>query len=285
MQKDGLLYKEMKHYRRKYLIINIVCTVLYLIFSISRFPYIRTQMTGATPLDAERFASETGTVVIDELIELGRKEDKEPATACYGKESYWQDGRYYYTIEVDSITDTTRGFTQEIATSVSTTEEVEVYRVYTAKMGKRQVAILAPSSWVPSKKMDGYITLLSRPVMAKVSETLTSGESTELCEYMLDIRNVEMDTENTDFASFWIFMILLIFLWAKLILHYARPQLTPTYRQLVKYGDMLSVEADINHQSELESAHRTGKVLVLEDYILQRGTFRYEVKRNHMAKH
>ena len=69
MQKDGLLYKEMKHYRRKYLIINIVCTVLYLIFSISRFPYIRTQMTGATPLDAERFASETGTVVIDEAAE------------------------------------------------------------------------------------------------------------------------------------------------------------------------------------------------------------------------
>ncbi len=285
MQKDGFIYKEMKHYRRKYLVINIICTLLYLAFAIGSFPYIITEMTGATPLDAERFLEETGTVVIDEVIELGRKESKSPDNACYKSESYWQDNRYYYTVDISDIADAGKAFTTMVNMGTGTAEEIEVYRVYVANIGDRAVAVLANSSWVPSKRVSGYMAELSRPVMAKISETLTEGDSLEIGNYMLDIRGVEMDTANTDFACFWIFMLLLVFLWAKLIVHYMKPHLTPTYRQLVKYGDICTVEDDINSQLKKESVYREKGKTILEDYILYRGTFKHEVKRNHMARH
>lgn len=284
MQKDGFIYKEMKHYRRKYLVINIICTLLYLAFAIGRFPYIRTQLTGATPLDTERFAEETGTVVIDEVIELGRRESKTPDIACFKAKSYWQDNRYYYTADISDIADTGKGFTAKVSTQTGTVQEEEVYRVYVANIGDRAVAILANSRWVPSRRVSGYMAALSRPVMAKISETLTEGSSLEIGNYMLDIRGVDMDTANADFAYFWIFMIILIFLWAKLIVHYIKPCLTPTYRQLLKYGDACAVEEDINTQLKKESMYREKGKIVLEDYILCRGTFKHEVKRNHMAR-
>ncbi len=284
MQKDGLIYKKMKHYRRKYLIINIVCTILYLAFITWRFPYIRTQMTGSTQLDEARFIAETGTMVMDEVIELGRKETKTPDSACFRVESYWQDGRYLYDMEIEDIVDTGKSFTSTIDTGMGEPQEVEMYKVYTASIEGRRIAILAKAKWQPTEKVTGYLADFSRPVMAKVSETLTEGEKAELSDYMLDLRGLEMDTANTDYACFWIFMALLAFLWTKLIMQYANPLRTPTYRQLVKYGEVFSVEEDINTQAGKDSVYKEKRKLILEDYILYKGTFKYEVKRNHMSR-
>ena len=284
MQKDGLIYKKMKRYRRKYLIINIVCTILYLAFITWRFPYIRTQMTGSTALDESRFIAETGTMVIDEVIELGRKETKTPESACFRDSSYWQDGRYLYDMEIKDIADAGKSFTSTIDTGMGEPQEVEVYKVYTASIEGRRLAILANAKWQPTEKVTGYLSEFSRPVMAKVSETLTKGEKAEYSSYMIDLRGLEMDTANTDYACFWIFMALLVFLWAKLVLHYVNPLRTPTYRQLVKYGEVLSVEEDVNTQAAKDSVYKEKGKLILDDYILYKGTFKYEVKRNHMSR-
>ncbi len=284
MDKSGILYREMKIARIKFLIVNIICTILYLLFVTSRFPYIRTQMTGPTELDTARFVSETKTETIDELITLGRKETKTLDTACYKDKTYWQDGRYYYKMQIDSIVDTGRGFTEAVPVSPSETEDVEMYRIYTAKLGGKNVAVLAPVEWTPSYTMEGYVTELSRPVLAKLSETLTEGEVLEVADYMLDIRGVEMEVERSDYALFWIFMIILVFLWAKLVIYFINPLKAPTYRQLAKYGIVSEVSEEINEQALSDSAYKEKGSLVLEEYILQRKTFVCKVYRNHMAK-
>ena len=51
-----------------------------------------------------------------------------------------------------------------------------------------------------------------------------------------------------------------------------------------KYGEVLSVEEDVNTQAGKDSVYKEKRKLILEDYILYKGTFKYEVKRNHMSR-
>jgi len=74
----------------------------------------------------------------------------------------------------------------------------------------------------------------------------------------------------------------MVLLWIKLICYYIKPTLTPTYRQLARYGEAGSVESDINIQSE--KGHMDGKRFVMEDYIAEKSTFKLIINRNHMAK-
>ena len=273
----------MQHYRRKYLVINIVITLLFVAFTVMKFPYIKTGFMGKSPLDIERFSSETGTVVIDELIELGRKDEKIPSNACFRTDSYWQGNNYLFEIKADSVEDTGKVFTQTIQNGISASEVVDMYRIYLAEAGGKKVAVLALSREKVTENMTGYVTKMSKPIKAALSETLRAGESLEVCEYIFDIRGVEMDVARTDFASFWLYIALLVFLWAKLIIQYKDPKKTPTYRQLIKYGDIETVEEDVNAQ--FENAQREKNKLVLEDYILEKDTFKLKVVRNHTNKH
>ncbi len=283
MQKDKFLYKEMIHYRRKYLVINIAVTLLFVIFTILKFPYIKTGFAGESPLDMNRFSSETGTFVIDELIELGRKDEKTPQNACFRSESYWQGNNYLFEIKADSVKDTGKVFTQTVANGTSGSEEVAVYRIYLAEAGGKKVAVLASAREKVTENMTGYVTKMSKPVKARLSETLKADESLEVCEYIFDIRGVEMDVARTDFATFWMYIALLAFLWIKLAIQYKDPKTTPTYRQLIKYGDIETVAEDVNTQ--FESARREKKQILLEDYILERDTFKMKIVRNHTSKH
>jgi len=282
MQKDKLVYKQMKRYRCKYLAINIVLTALVLFFVIAKIPYIATTFRGETELDTKRFVSETGTVVIDEITELGRKDTKSPGNANFRANSYWQDNIYRYKVEAEEIENTGEGFTQQV-TAGSMTETVQLYNVYLAKIEGRWITVLANSYSPVDTVLTGHITEMPKCVKAAVSRY--AKEDIEISEYMFDARGTEMDTELSDFVLMWLFVALLVWLWTKLILQYLNPLRTPTYRQLIKYGDVADVEADVNSQAESESAYMEKKKFILEDYILEKDTFKYKITRNHTSKH
>lgn len=284
MKMDGFLYGKMKRYRRKFLVINLVCTVLYIAFVVARFPYIATGFSGQTPLDVDRFVSETDTIAVREPVTLGRKDTTSPESANFRPTTYWQDGKYLFEFELESVKDLDKVFTQTISTGVGPDQVMDVYGVYSAKLGGRDVIVLASSNYDLTKKVTGHLADIPKSVMAKYTEELAEGESLEVSQYMVDIRGVEMETETTDYAMFWIFMVLLIVLYAKLIIQYVNPRRTPTYRQLIKYGDVQTVEEDVNRQVLAAGGKAKGK-LILEDYILYKGTFRYVVEKNHMSKH
>ncbi len=287
MQKGTLLYKEMSRYRIKFLIINILLTVLYVMFVIGKMPYLKTEFGGPSELDTARFISETQTTVIDEVVELGRKDHKTPDASLVRSTSYWQDDRYYFTIKADSVTDTDKTFKGTMGGSSTGTEakEYDLYKLYMAQIDGRNVTVIAYANQKVTKNMTAYITDVQKPILAALSETIGEGESLEISDYMLDVRNLEMDTASTDFVCFWIFMLLLIFLYAKVIIYFAKPITAPTYRQLARYGDIESVADDINRQSGLSSAYTEDKKLILQDYILSRSYFKMIVVKNHMAKH
>lgn len=287
MQKGTLLYKEMSRYRIKFLIINILLTVLYILFIINKMPYLKTEHSGPSPLDTQRFISETDTIVIEEIIELGRKDHKNPDGSLVRSTSYWQDDKYYFNIKADSVTDTDHSFkgTMGGGTTGTKVKEYDLYKLYMAQIGGRNVPVLAYANQKVTKNLTAYITDVQKPILSVLSETIGEGESLEVSEYMLDVRNLEMDTASTDYACFWIFMLLLIFLYGKVITYFVKPATAPTYRQLARYGDIESVAEDINRQSGLSSAYTEDKKLILEDYILSKSYFKIVVVKNHMAKH
>ena len=281
MEKDKYVYKAMAHYRTKLLIINVLLTILFVMFTVSKMPYLKTAFSGPSPLDTDRLIRESGTTVIDELIELGRKDHKTPDEAIYTSNSYLQGDVYRYTLTADSDPVEAKTFTTVMGEG-DEAREVDMYKVYLTELGGRKTAILAYANWQPSKNMTACITHMQKPVLAALSETVPEGESLEICEYIIDVRGVEFGTEQGDVAMFWIFLAILVFLWIKQICYYVKPTLTPTYRQLVRYGDMESVEADINRQSE--KGYMEGKRFVMEDYIAEKSTFKLIINRNHMAK-
>lgn len=283
MQKDKYLYKEMQHYRRKYLAINIIITILFMTFTLSKLPYLVTSVKGETPLDTERFAREAGTFTMDTVTELGRKDTKQPDNNCFRSNSYWQDNTYLFSVTPDSVTDTGKVFTQEIEDMSGVKETVDVYRVFLADIEGKKVPVITYANKENPDSFTGYITELSKVINASVSEYVaeTTG-SEEICEYMIDARDSEMDTSGTDPWIFLLWLALLIFLWAKLIVQYVNPLKTPTYRQLVKYGDVFTVEQMVNEQ--IEDAVKEKNKKILKDFIVFRDTFRLAVNRNHTAK-
>jgi len=281
MEKGKYIYKAMAHYRTKFLIINILLTVLFATFTVSKLPYLKMAFSGPSPLDTDRFSNEVGTTVINELVELGRKDHKTPDEAIYTDNSYRQGDVYRYTITADSDPVEIKTFTTVMGEG-DEAREIDMYKVYLTELKGRRTAILAYANWEPSKNMTACITHMQKPILAAISETVSEGEGMEICEYVIDVRGVEFGTEQSDVAMFWIFLAVMVLLWIKLICYYIKPTLTPTYRQLARYGEAGSVESDINIQSE--KGHMDGKRFVMEDYIAEKSTFKLIINRNHMAK-
>ena len=282
MQKDKYLYKEMNHYRIKFLIINLIITALFITFTIAKMPYLITSVNGESPLDTERFAKECKTFTMDTVTELGRKDTKQPDNNCFRSNSYWQDGTYFFSVTPDSVTDTGKIFTQDIDTGTGVVETIDVYKVLLADIGGVKVPVITYVN-AETDSFTGYITELSKVIKASVSEYVaeTTG-SEEICEYMLDARGGEMDTSATDPWLFILWLILVVFLWVKLIIQYVNPLKTPTYRQLVKYGDVSTVEKMVNEQ--IGNAITENKKKIMPDFIVFRDTFKLAVNRNHTAK-
>lgn len=281
MQKNGYIYKSMMHYRRKFLLVLIITSLVFGWFAFAKIPYLRTSINGSSPLDTERFAEECAIMVIKEKVELGRKDEKTPNDGVYRVNSYWQDGRYLFDIKADSIGEEIATYTREIAIG-DKTETFVAYRVYTATVAGVPVTVLAKGNWDKSLNMTGHICEIQKPVLAALTKNMQEGETMETGEYTIDLRGLEMDTEETDVVVFWAWLALMILLWLKLIFYYIKPTRTPTYKQLLRYGDIQTVENDINIQAE--GGYTEEKRFILKDYIIEKSTFKIKILRNHMAK-
>ena len=94
-----------------------------------------------------------------------------------------------------------------------------------------------------------------------------------------------MGAESSDVLFFWLLVILMLFLWVKLIIYYINPKFTPTVRQLITYGDIMEIAQKVDLETKSEDAYKDGDMLVLENFVITKSTFKTVVAKNHMAKH
>lgn len=281
MQKNGYVYKMMAFYRRKFLLVLIITSLIFGWFTMAKMPYLRTSLKGASPLDSERFGEECALMIIKDKVELGRKDKKTPDESAFRSNSYWQDDKYLFNMKLDSVGDEIAVYTREIAIGKET-ETFVVSRVYKASLAGVPVTVLARGNWDKSLNVTGHLTEIQKPVLSALTKNMKTDEAIETAEYTIDLRGLEMDTEETDVFLFWAFLVLMLLIWLKLISYYIRPSLTPTYKQLRRYGDTETVENDINLQ--YADGYTEDKKLILKDYIIEKSTFKIKISRNHMAK-
>jgi len=284
VEKNSVLYKSMSRYRIKFLVINIILTLLFVFYTANKLPYLKTAWFGESPLDVQRFLEETSTITVDELVELTRKDRRNP-DACYLKQtSYWQDDAYRFIINADSIEETDIVFKGKMTTASSEVVYQDMYRLCFAEIGGRKVAVLAFANQEFEKNMTACIVHMQKPVLSGISQIASKEGPMEICEYVIDVRGLEMEAEFSDHSFFWIYLAGLIFLYIKLIRYFINPINTPTYRQLIRYGKIETVADEISRQANLPSARRNGKDLVLDEFILTKGFLKLCVTKNHMAK-
>lgn len=282
MNKDSFLYKNMAKYRLKYLAINIVLSILFVMYTVISLPYLKASFGGPKKLDTETFLKETDCITIDAPIELGRKDHKLPDMSLAKENTYWQGDVYDFVIDIPSATPIGEPFTSK---NDNTGANMEMYRVHMTEMGGRKIAVLAYPNTKIERKMQANLSQMQKPIASVISKTLKDGEEITLSEYVIDLRNAEMGAESSDILFFWLLVILMLFLWVKLILYYINPKLTPTFRQLIKYGDIVEVAQKVDLETKSEDAYKDGDMLVLENFVITKSTFKTVVAKNHMAKH
>ncbi len=281
MQKNGYVYKMMAFYRRKFLLVMVIISLIFGWFTMAKIPYLRTSVKGASPLDTSRFVEECETMIIKGKVELGRKDKKTPEVNVFRSNSYWQDGRYLFNIKLDSVGDEIAVYTKEIAIG-NETETFVASKVYTAYLAGVPVTVIAKGNWDKSLNVTGHLIKVHKPVLSALTKNMKNGETIETGEYTVDLRGLEMDAEKTDVFLFWLFLAIILTIWLKLILYYIKPTRTPTYKQLIRFDDMETAENDINLQ--YGDCYTEGKNIVLKDYIIEKSTFKIKISRNHMAK-
>lgn len=285
MNKDSVLYKAMARYRIKFLIINLVLTVMLISYTVAKLPYLKTAWFGETPLKTERFLKETKTITVDRKIELGRKDRRNPDGSYLKKSSYWQDDKYLFELSLENLQKTDVSYEGTVSINEEETKIKTIYELYVAQIGGRNVAVLAFSGQEVKEKMTGCIVHMQKPVLAGISELIDEKGELELSEYIIDVRGLEMEAESSDHLFFWIYLAALLLLYIKLLVYFVNPLRTPTYRQLYKYGKTEDIADEIDRQAKLPSARRNGKDLVLEDFILTKSTMKLAVTKNHTKKH
>lgn len=281
MNKEGFLYKGMAKYRFKLLTVNLILLLLFIIYTINILPYLKTSFTGPKALDTERFLKETSAITIDKPIELGRKDHKLPDMSLVKDNTYWQGDVYDFVIDTPSLKPVGETFK---GVNNITGKETEMYKVYMTELGGRKAAVLAYPEEITDKKITANLSQMQKPIASVISKSLEDSETIELSEYVIDLRGAEMGAEDSDVLFFWLSGVLLAFLFIKLIVYYVYPKSAPTFRQLAKYGDMDEVIKDVDSQSKLDTVYKDGNMLVFNDYIITKSTFKLVVNKNHMSK-
>ena len=284
MNKDTVLYKGMSRYRIKFLVIILLLTVMFALYFVNKLPYLKAAWFGPSELDIERFASETDVIKVDKLVELTRKDRKNPDASYLKKTSYWQGDNYRFVLEADKIEKTDKVFKGKIAPPSGDVMEVDMYNLYIAELNGRKAAVLAFSDQKVDKRMTACIVHMQKPILAGLSEIAAKEGSMEFCEYVIDVRGLEMEAETSDHVFFWLYLAALLCLGARLALYYVKPLSTPTYRQLERYGKAEAVAEEIDRQYRLKSMRKNGKDIVLEGFIISKGFLKLKIVKNHTAK-
>ena len=287
IRKGSIIYGGMVKGRRKFLIINIIVTILYLLYITFEMNYIVGKLHGPYGLDNEKFLSDTDNIVISEVIEMKKREDKSIQNFALPATSYMDGRKYRFNAKFDSFENIGIKYTSPV-TDPTTGDIIDypLYSVVLGKIGDEKVVILLRGDEIPESgsALEGIFTQHSKIVLSDISKVTAPNGEIALNEYVFDTRGIEMGSENFTIGFFFIGLALLIYLYCRVIRYYINPYAHPAYKQLYKYGELAEVVEDIENQFETEQIYRDNKELVTTDWIMTKDVFKNKVVKNHRTR-
>ncbi len=287
IRKGKILYNGMVRGRRKFLIINLIVTAIYILYMMRAMPFIIGKLHGPYDLDVENFISTTQTVTLNEEIVMKKRADKTIPSYAFFDTSYHDGDKYRFNVKFDSFEDIGVKYTTEIE-DPQTKEMVEyvLCSVYMGKIGDNAVPVMHYGDTMPNPDnvLTGIFLQPAEVIKSDISKLTANGTEITMNEFMFDSRNIEMEIENTDIAIMILGFALLAFLYIRLLRYYVNPYKHPTYKQLYKYGNLEDVINDIEDQFESEDVFMEDKELMCTDWIMTKDTFKNKVIKNHRTR-
>lgn len=283
MPKPGMIRESMNKHRRRFVIIEIVLIVLWIWYLCMCQEYIFTVLGGSTPLDEARFSLEVQTLKVGEPFELHRSDDVTIKDYALRSESYWQGDKYDFSLTLNTAEKTPVYFTNATTGTGGDSEGEDVSaNIYMADVGGKNVLVMAyPHQELKAgDTVEGIFTEIPLIVAHSIASCSSFDADDEICKYMLDLRGIEMESENFDILFVLVLLAIILLLAVKLVFQFKNFLCTPTFSQLEKYGDPLEVEKMI--ESELGGAIREKNRIITKNWILSEDTFKLKIVKNHM---
>ncbi len=287
MNKKGELYKSMNKGRIKLLVYGLIMLILSAYLTVNYFPYVKTYFVGATPLDFDRFLSESKDISITNEYTADEKEFDYYINDYTTKDtSYWQDNSYLFSIpptlkEKDIIV------YKEYFQFGDETKAYESLCIHLIEKNGRNIAVIADSNTdlEAEATIKGVLTIPGKMILADLAKKLDDDEIITINEYVIDTRDIEMGMEELVLMLLPIFLIIGLFLIIKGIIYFINPKLSPTFRQLKKYGEINDIICDIENQVQNENSVREKKTIYTDDWVLIQSSFKKKVEKNPAKGH
>lgn len=287
IRKGPILYKGMIRGRKKFLIINLIVTAIYILYMMRAMPFIVGKLHGPYDFNIDNFISNTKDITISEEITMKKRADKTIPSYAFFDTSYHDGNKYRFNVKFDSFEDIGVKYTTEIE-DPQTKEMVEyvLYSVYMGRIGDKSVPVMYYGDKIPNADvpLTGIFVQPAEVITADISKLTVDGSIVTMNEFMFDSRNLEMEVENTDIAVMILGFALLAFLYIRLLRYYIDPYKHPTYKQLHKYGDLEEVINDIEDQFASDDVFTEDKELICTDWIMTKDTFKNKVVKNHRTR-
>lgn len=286
IKKDGIIYKYMNKYRLKNIriifILGLVLAGYFMLFG----PYITNVLFGATDLDTARFKSDAKMITIMDETLSDNKNNSINANVIKS-DSYWQGDKYEFSVQLDNVKNTGITYTTENTNenfNPETSEPVTSAVLYTADINGINTLVLAyPHDKLKSGSVVSGIFAPIAPIIRCDLSAIDDYADSEVYEYMLDMRGIQMESEEFDILIFSVLILIILYLSLKTVVYYISPGLTPTYRRLSKYGELLSVVDDVEAQLKEKNISKITKnnPIYLEDWIVSKDVFKLSITKNH----
>lgn len=280
---DSFVYRSMKKYRIKFLIICASLLLLWILYVVSNSAYILNRIIDHPNLNLTHFAQNTETTPVEEPFELHRNDDLSIKDYALKDSSYWYGNKYEFKVSLPDISLVESIITNETTGTGNEATKKEISaKLWLANIGGKNVVVLTYPDFNPEKdtEVTGIFTKIPHIINYQLANAFSEKPGFEICEYMLDTRGVEMESESFDIVFSTVTLLILIFLFIKLSIQFADYHKTPTYRQLEKYGEGDEVVKLI--ENEFGKAQISGKQYILENWIITPDTFKLKITRNHI---
>ena len=187
----------------------------------------------------------------------------------------------YYVSDGDELLRFFRGDEAAFQRQGSIKQQLAVVTV-----GGQRFASLLPYGWVPQEGMlADHAVFTGLPAYVYWDLGLTDSAGTSVANYLLDFRNISVESEDNDVAMLVIFSILfpLFFLYA--LASFIFPRLHFNYLFASRYGDTDELSQQIDYELKQEGVYKQSRQVYTETFILKETLHSTRIMMNHLKRH
>lgn len=276
----------------------ILFFVIYILYVNSAVLYVKNAATDGVELKADELLAAVDQVKIAEQtahFDYDAIGEGVPQSH-YIEQVFIQSNDYYrFFVEVEAVeafdigyylsdSEVLRFFRGDEAAFERQGEIVQQLAVVT--VAGQDFAALIPYGWVPEVgKLADCAVFLRLPAYVGWDLGLTDYAGSEVANYLLDFRNIPVESEGNDLIMIVVFSILFPLFLLYAIAALVFPRLHINYLLASRYGEPDELSAQIDYELTLDGVYKQSRQVYTENFILRETFHTTRIMKNHLKRH